>query len=253
MNDADLILAGIAAIAAGLVNALAGGGTLITFPVLTFLGIPPVAANVTNTVALCPGYLGGSIAQRKDLTDQKKRIYLLVPLAIAGGVGGGFLLLVSGEKIFSNLVPWLILFASLLLAIQDPVRRMIFQRIDRLTGKKNNLPAALVVAPAAIYGGYFGAGLGVIIISVLGLLLDDNLVRLNALKQLLSLCINVAAAVFFLFSGQVYWVYAGVMAVCALLGGTLGGRLAGKLKPEILKWLIVVIGLTAAVLFFLKT
>jgi len=177
----------------------------------------------------------------------------LVPLAIAGGVGGGFLLLVSGEKIFSNLVPWLILFASLLLAIQDPVRRMIFQRIDRLTGKKNNLPAALVVAPAAIYGGYFGAGLGVIIISVLGLLLDDNLVRLNALKQLLSLCINVAAAVFFLFSGQVYWVYAGVMAVCALLGGTLGGRLAGKLKPEILKWLIVVIGLTAAVLFFLKT
>ncbi|MBM3437484.1 MAG: sulfite exporter TauE/SafE family protein, partial [Bacteroidetes bacterium] len=110
----DLILAGVAAIAAGLVNAIAGGGTLITFPVLTALGIPAVAANVTNTVALCPGYLGGSFSQRNDLKGQKHRIYWLVPLAITGGIAGGLLLLLSGEHIFRNLVPWLILFASLL-------------------------------------------------------------------------------------------------------------------------------------------
>jgi uncharacterized membrane protein YfcA len=113
----------VGALAAGAVNALAGGGTLITFPLLTAVGLPAVAANVTNTVALCPGYLGGTLAQAKDLKDQKRRLWILVPASIIGGVVGGILLLNTGEKLFRDLVPWLILLASALLLIGDPVRK----------------------------------------------------------------------------------------------------------------------------------
>jgi uncharacterized protein len=248
----DLLIAGLAAIAAGIVNAIAGGGTLITFPVLTALGIPAVAANVTNTVALCPGYLGGAFAQRNDLKGQKHRIRLLLPVAIIGGVAGGFLLLQTGDKLFSNLVPYLILFASCLLAVQEPLRKWILKWISSRTNGRENGGVIFAIIPAAMYGGYFGAGLGVITIAALGLLIDDNIIRLNALKQLLSLSINVAAALFFVFLGQVYWLVAAVMAACALIGGTIGGKLAGKFKPVILRWVVVAIGLLLAVVYFLK-
>jgi uncharacterized membrane protein YfcA len=122
LTPIQYILAALAALAAGAVNALAGGGTLITFPMLTFLGIPAVTANVTNTVALCPGYFGGTLAQWNDLSRQKNRLWLIIPASIAGGVLGGFLLLQTGEKLFRELVPYLILLASALLAIQNPVR-----------------------------------------------------------------------------------------------------------------------------------
>ena len=122
LTPLQLFLTALAALAAGAVNALAGGGTLITFPMLTFLGIPAVAANVTNTVALCPGYLGGTLAQWNELKTQTRRLWLIVPASIVGGVVGGYLLLQTGEKLFKDLVPYLILLASGLLAIQDPVR-----------------------------------------------------------------------------------------------------------------------------------
>src|SRR5512147_2031915 len=125
LNGIDFRLAALAAIAAGAVNALAGGGTLITFPMLTFLGVPAVAANVTNTVALCPGYFGGTLAQWNDLRGQKNRLWIIVPASIIGGVIGGFLLLQTGERLFKELVPYLILLASGLLAIQDPVRKWL--------------------------------------------------------------------------------------------------------------------------------
>ena len=123
-----IVFAGLAAIAAGLINALAGGGTLITFPVLMAIGIPAVSANVTNTLALCPGYLGGTLAQSKDLQDQKKRLWITLPAAVLGGLAGGILLLKTGEKLFTDLVPFLILLASALLAIQNPVRAWLTRR-----------------------------------------------------------------------------------------------------------------------------
>src|SRR6187455_273104 len=122
LGGTSLVWIGLSAVAAGLVNALAGGGTLITFPMLTFLGVPAVAANITNTVALCPGYFGGTLAQWKDLRGQQDRLWLVVPASIVGGVLGGFLLLQTGERLFRELVPYLILLASALLAIQDSVR-----------------------------------------------------------------------------------------------------------------------------------
>ena len=252
MEYYDLIIAGLAALAAGIVNAIAGGGTLITFPVLIALGLPSVAANVTNTVALCPGYFGGTWAQRRDLIGQGVRIRLLVPVAILGGIAGGLLLILSGEKVFGSLVPYLILFASLLLAAQDWLKKRLFRSPGSQHSDGLQKLILFAMIPAALYGGYFGAGLGVVTIAALGLFIQDSIIRLNALKQLLSLCINVSAALYFLFSGQVYWLVALVMAVCALLGGTIGGKLAGKFKPQILRWVIVTIGVAVAIIYFIK-
>ena len=195
----ELILVGLGALAAGAVNALAGGGTLITFPLLTAVGLPAVAANVTNTVALCPGYLGGTLAQAKDLKDQKRRLWILVPASIIGGVVGGILLLNTGEKLFRDLVPWLILLASALLAIGDPVRKWLVKRAGE-NGSSGDMTmgAILPVGLAAVYGGYFGAGLSVIVLAVLGLTINDSLTRLNGLKQAIAFSVNTAAAIFFI-------------------------------------------------------
>jgi uncharacterized membrane protein YfcA len=230
MSWLDFVLVGVAAFAGGAVNALAGGGTLITFPMLTAVGIPAVAANVTNTVALCPGYLGGMLAQMKDLRDQKQRLWLFVPASIVGGIVGGLLLLNSGEKLFRSLIPYLILLASVSMAAW----------------------AVLPVGLAAVYGGYFGAGLSVIVLAVLGLTLGESLTKLNALKQAIAFSTNIAAAIFFVFSGNVNWPVAGVMAVFALAGGTLGGRLAGRIKPEMLRRVVVVIGVIVAVIYLVR-
>jgi uncharacterized protein len=249
----DALLIGLAALTAGAVNALAGGGTLITFPTLTALGIPALAANVTNTVALCPGYLGGTLAQSKELKGQRRRLSFLLPAGVVGGLIGGALLLLTGERLFRQLVPFLILLASCLLALQDPVRGWIVRRSQRAGSKPaSEAWAAVPIGLAAVYGGYFGAGLSVILLAVLGLALEDSLTRLNAVKQGVAFAANVAAAVFFIFTGKVVWTVALVMAVGALLGGVLGGRLAGKVKPSTLRWVVVGIGVVVAVVYWVK-
>jgi hypothetical protein len=249
----QFLLAALAALAAGAVNALAGGGTLITFPMLVALGIPAVSANVTNTVALSPGYLGGTLAQKKDLQGQRQRLWYVLPAAALGGILGGWLLLRTGEKLFTDLIPWLILLASGLLAIQDPVRKWMTNRLNRPhAGAASPAFSSLAVGLASIYGGYFGAGLSVIVLSALGLTIEDSLTRLNALKQAIAFAVNVAAAIFFLFSGQVNWPLAIVMAVGALLGGTLGGKLAGRVKPSTLRWTVVTIGIIISIIYFVK-
>ena len=247
------ILVTLAAVAAGIVNALAGGGTLITFPMLTFVGISAVSSNVTNTVALLPGYIGGALAQRKDLAGQKKRLWLFLPAGAVGGFVGGILLLLSGEKLFRDIVPYLILLACALLAIQDPVRAWVNRRNAQAGVKSTSETwAILPVGLAAVYGGYFGAGLSVIILAVLGLVLDDSLTRLNAIKQVISFSANVAAAVFFVFSGEVVWPVALIMMAGALLGGSIGGKLAGRVKPATLRWMVVTIGVIVAVIYLVR-
>jgi len=252
MTLLQYILIGLGALAAGAVNALAGGGTLITFPLLTALGVPAVSANVTNTVALCPGYFGATLAQRDLLKDQKKRLWLLLPVGLVGGILGGFLLLRSGERLFGNLVPWLILLASLLLALGEPLKKWLRNKSSSADKAASDKIALLPVGLAAVYGGYFGAGLSVIVLAALGLFYDESLTRLNALKQAIALATNVAAAIYFLFSGQVLWWTALVMAVCALVGGALGGKLSGAINPTVLRWIVVGIGLAVSVLYFIK-
>ncbi len=252
MELTDLIILALSAFLAGVVNAVAGGGTLITFPMLTALGVPAVVANVTNTIALSPGYLGGTWAQRKDLAGQGRLLWILLPVSLLGGICGGFLLLNTGEKNFRALVPWLILFASLLLAVQPYIRKWIAS-----AGKNNGLQISawwliFFTLPAAVYGGYFGAGVSVIIVAVLGVVLHDSITRLNALKQAMAFVINVSTAVFFVFSATFSWSIAIVMAAGAILGGLAGGRLAAFIRPAILRWTIVVIGMVVSIIYFIK-
>lgn len=247
------ILIFLAAITAGFINAMAGGGTLVSFPVLLAVGISPVVANVTNTVALVPGTIGGMWAQRKDFGSQYQRLVKLLPVAIVGGVGGGLLILNTNENTFRTIIPYLILLATMLLAVQVKIKNWVVARIGHAHTEHHN-PVFMMglVFLAAVYGGYFGAGLGVILMATLGLVTDESMTRLNFLKQALGFAINLAAAIYFAFSGKVNWMVAFVMIFGSLLGGWIGGRLVGKMKPEILRWIVVSAGLIAATIFFLK-
>ena len=243
----------LAALAAGFINAMAGGGTLVSFPVLLALGIPPIVANVTNTVALVPGTIGGMWSQRKDFKSQYQRLMKLLPVAIVGGIAGGLLILNTNENTFRSIIPYLILLATLLLAAQGKIKSWVIARIGHAhTEHHNPLIMLSLVFLASIYGGYFGAGLGVILMAVLGFVTDDSMTRLNFLKQALGFAINLAAAIYFAFSGKVDWMVAFVMIFGSLCGGLIGGRLAGKMKPELLRWIVVSAGLIASLIFFLK-
>lgn len=248
----ELLLVAVAAVAGGLVNALAGGGTLLTFPALTALGMPAVAANVTNTIALAPGHLGATLAQRPQLAGQRSRVLRLVPAALLGGLAGGLLLLFTSERAFRRLVPFLILAASALLAVQEPLRGFLQRRLGARSRASHEALAVAPVFAASVYGGYFGAGLSVIVLAALGLVLDDSLTRLNAAKQAVGFAANLAAAALFLFSGQVHWPAGLVMAAGAVGGGALGGRLAGRVRPATLRAVVVTVGVLVGAVYLVR-
>jgi len=253
LSGFDFLIVGCAAVAAGAINALAGGGTLITFPILLALGVPPITANVTNTVALCPGFMGGILAQLKDLTGQRRRFWTFLGVSALGGIVGSLLLLYTGEKAFQSLVPYLLLVASGLIAVQGFVKVWLLRRSIRVEIKhKSEMWAVLLVGLAAIYGGYFGVAMSVLVLSLLGCLINDTLTRLNAIKQTVAFGANGAAAVLFVFSGKVMWLIALVMAAGALIGGTLGGHLAARIKPDTLRWTVVAIGIVLSIIYFTR-
>ena len=253
MNIISSFIVGLGGFGAGLVNAIAGGGTLISFPILVGVGIPVISANVTSTVSLSPGYLSAAFAQFKDLKDQKRRLYLFLPLAAVGGVLGGILLLMSGERLFATLVPYLILVASLLLAIQEPLKKWLGKKQKDLSKSRKFSPVLfLSILSAAIYGGYFGAGLSVIVLAVLALSVNDSLTRLNALKQAIGFAVNICTAIFFIFSGKVVWFAVLIMAIGSILGGWVGGKLAGKIKPVTLRYVVVFVGVAVSIIYFIK-
>lgn len=242
--------AAAAAMGAGMVNAIAGGGTLISFPVLTAIGVPSVRANATNTVSLLPGYLGGVAAQREDLKGLSRTVRPQLVASAVGGLVGSILLIVTSESVFRALVPFLILASSILLAVQDRLRSWIFTPGEH---HESHLVAQVAcVGFAAVYGGYFGAGLGIMLIAVLGLFSDLPLTRLNAVKLLLAFVVNLSAAAFLSFSGKVEWSLVLVMAPAALVGGNLGGRLAKVLPPKKLRAFVVSFGVIVAIIYFVK-
>lgn len=253
MTSIDLLLAAIAAVAAGAVNALAGGGTLISFPMLIALGVSPLAANITNAVALCPGYFGATLAQAPNLEGQRKRSLILIPASALGGLSGAAILIHTGERTFTALVPWMLLIASLLLAIQEPVRRAVLRRsASHEEAGGTGVLTVIAIVVASVYGGFFSAGMSVLLVAVLGLTSADSFTRLNALKQVLAFIVNVAAVLFFVWSGHVIWSAAAVMAIGALLGGALGGRLAAWMNPTLLRWVVVIAGVTIALVYWVK-
>ena len=253
LSGPDYIFISLAGMGAGFVNAIAGGGTLITFPALTAVGVPLVAANVTNAIALCPGFLGAALAQRRDLVGQERRMWILMPVSALGAVFGALLLLKGGDRIFRNLIPFLILGAAALLAAQERIRTWLVSRTwHRASGRASETRLAALVGLGSIYGGYFGAGLSVIMLAVLGLLIDESLTRINALKSTLGLAINVAAAVCFVFSGQIIWPAAVVVAGGAVIGGVAGGRLAGRIRQGTLRWTVVSIGTVVGLIYLVR-
>jgi uncharacterized protein len=246
LTPLDLFLLALAAVAGGAVNAIAGGGTLITFPVLTAFGIPALSANVTNAVALTPGYLSGTWAQRADMRGQEGRLRYLAPVSFIGGLLGALILLATGEAIFRTLVPFLILIACALLWFQSHIRAWIVKRMAQSNQTMAEGWVALPVFLASVYGGYFTAGQSIMLLAVLGLVLHDTLNRLNALKQALAFCVTIVAAVYFALFGPVIWSATLVMAVGSILGGALGGRLASRIPAELLRRVVVVFGVLVA-------
>ena len=254
LSVGDIIFLATTALVAGGLNAVAGGGTLLTFPALIAAGFNPVTANVTNTVALVPGYIGGIAGYRSELNGQAERVKRLLPVAFAGSLVGAVLLLTTSERIFKALVPLLVFGAASLLILQPLIQRRLSQ-LDPETGDlapRDFHKATMVgVFLAAIYGGYFGGVLGVILLAVLGITLSDHLQRLNALKSVLQFSINIVAVVIFAIWGPVQWWTVLLMAPLTLLGGWLGSRLARRLNPVILRRVIGVYGIgCAAVLAF---
>ena len=240
------MLVGAAAAAGGAVNAIAGGGSLLTFPALLACGVPAVTASATNTVAMCPGYLGATWAQRRELAGQGRRALAILPAAALGGAAGALLLLRTGEAAFDVVVPFLLVFAVALLAFQDRIRA----RLHAVT--RSDALAAVSCGLAAVYGGYFGAGLGVIVLAALAIVVGDTLVRLNALKQAISLAVNVTAATVFLVIADLDAVTVVVMAVGSLAGGVAGGAIASRVSATLLRALVVTIGLAVAAVYFVK-
>jgi uncharacterized membrane protein YfcA len=232
-----------AAFAAGVINAIAGGGTLITFPVLIWLGLDPKVANATSTVALWPGLFGGLFGYRRELQDSSTLLLRLGLTSVVGGALGAWLLIWTPAPIFARLVPFLILFATLLFMAQGSInRRLRLQPIVAAPGAAWWLGAIVFQFFSSIYGGYFGAGNGILMLAALGLLGLHDINRANGVKNFLGICINSIAVLSFSLKGLVVWPDALIMAGAALLGGYCGAKMAVRVGQTTIRRAIVIIG-----------
>jgi uncharacterized membrane protein YfcA len=239
LTHAVLLLA--AGLAAGLMNAIAGGGSLITFPALLGVGLAPVPANVSNSVAVCPGYFASVYGSRRDLRGQERRTLALLPTAVAGAIAGCVLLLITPEAAFDIVVPFLVLGATAVLAFQDQLRKVVGHPA-RISAGRQRLMLHSMVAIGSVYGGYFGAALGVMFVAGLALVLDETLARVTAVKNLLSATVGLTTVVVFALFGPVNWATVAVLAPATIVGGYVGARLARRLRSDVLKVVIVVFG-----------
>ena len=252
MTPGDAVLAAGAGMLAGAVNAVAGGGTLISFPALVAVGLPSNAANATNTVAMCAGYLSGTSAQRAELKtfDGQKRSMVIT--GAIGGLIGAILLTISDEDLFSAVVPFLILLACALLLFQPQIRKFAARGgAEGATHHAHTRAGLAAIFVTAVYGGYFGAGLGIVVLAVLGILFTLPMSRVNALKGLMQLVINVVAAAFLAVGGDVRWAFALVVGAGALVGGWVGGKIAPRLDPNLIRFGVVLLGVFVAIRFWL--
>ncbi|WP_431935022.1 sulfite exporter TauE/SafE family protein [Micromonospora sp. RP3T] len=242
MDLTDVALLLVAGLAAGTVNAVAGGGSLITFPALIATGLPPVAANVSNSVAVFPGYAASVVGSRADL-PRGRALWALLPTAAVGTALGCVLLLATPARAFEVVVPFLVLGATAILAFQDPLRRLVGHP-SRLSPRRRTVTVQTMVLVGTVYGGYFGAALGVMLVAGLALVLDATLARVTAVKNLLSAVVGLTTLVIFALFGPVQWVAVAVVAPATVVGGYAGARLARRLPAVVLKTVIVLFGTT---------
>jgi uncharacterized membrane protein YfcA len=256
LSPSNIALLVIAGILAGVLNAVAGGGTFLTFPALVFTGIPSVAANQTSTIAVWPGQIAGFWGYRKVLAAQKHMILVLGAVSLVGGAFGAVILLFTPTPAFDRLVPWLLLFATLTFAFGSQVRRRLGLS---LTSSSRGQPRASALTRAAvlqfviaIYGGFYGAGAGILELAVLDMLGLENIHLANAFKMILTTAFNTLAVVIFVFAGKIVWAAALVVAAATTIGGYGGAALAQKLPPASVRTFVILVGAVMTIYFFLR-
>ncbi|MCC9312392.1 sulfite exporter TauE/SafE family protein [Kitasatospora sp. RB6PN24] len=232
---------------AGTINVIVGSGTLITFPVLLAIGLPPVTANVSNTLGLVPGSVSGAIGYRRELVGQRRRLLRLGLASLLGGLLGALLLTRLPGSAFNAIVPVLILLALVLVVIQPRVARAVAARGGDTAHPDGSLGLILGIFCCGIYGGYFGAAQGVLMLALMGMLLRDDLQRMNAVKNVLAMIVNAVAAVFFMFTTHLDWLAALLIAAGSTIGGLIGAKVGRRLPPITLRTLIVLVGLAAVI------
>ncbi|MGZ8735817.1 MAG: sulfite exporter TauE/SafE family protein [Nocardioides sp.] len=248
---AAVLLAGVAA---GTINTVVGSGTLITFPTLLAFGVPPVTANVSNTVGLVPGSLSGAIGYRRELEGQRGRLLRLGSASFVGGVAGAALLLVLPAEAFDAIVPVLVALGCVLVVLQPRISAWVSARAEAAGREVHPHGAAWVwslVLLAGVYGGYFGAAQGVLLMAILGVGLQETMQRNNATKNVLALLVNGVAALVFIAVADVDWTVAGLIAVGSVIGGQIGATVGRRLPSTVLRGVIVLVGVTALAVFLL--
>lgn len=257
MDATRLLLVVIAAAVGGAINAIAGGGTLVTFPALVGLGVPAIVANATSTVALWPGALGSLYGYRDELAGARSWATRFAIPSLVGGLIGALLLLRTPAERFDQVVPWLVLGATVLFLVQRPLMTALRSRSatapgtpDDPTSRPPGMPLLLFQLGVAVYGGYFGAGIGILMLAALGFMGFTNIHRMNGLKNWGGLCINVVAALTFALGGFVEWPVAIAMAIGAMAGGYAGSRVAQRVPQEWVRRTVIVIGFAAAIWLF---
>jgi uncharacterized protein len=242
-----------AAFIAGAINSVAGGGTLVSFPTLIWLGLSSVTANATSTVAIWPGSLGGVAGYRRELRNTSPRMLALVFPSIVGGLAGALLLRFTPPAVFDRLVPYLILFATLLFMAQHPVQKRL--RTAGIKGHESTrwlAGAMLFQLFVALYGGYFGAGIGILMLAALSILGLTDIHEMNGLKNVFAVCINGVAALYFIFSNMVYWPDVLIMAIGAVTGGFSCAGVARRLGRTTVRRIVIGVGFAMAISLFLK-
>jgi hypothetical protein len=241
----------LAGVAAGTINTVVGSGTLITFPTLLAFGVPPVTANVSNTIGLVPGSASGAWGYRRELSGQRSRVVRLAAASLVGGTAGAVLLLALPAEAFNTIVPVLILAGVLLVIFQPAIARRVAARAESRGGVPEHgaLWVWVLVMLAGVYGGYFGAAQGVLLMAIMGVGIQDSLQRLNATKNVLAGLVNGIAAVVFILVAEVDWLIAGLIAAGSVVGGQIGATVGRRLPPLVLRSVIVVVGVVAVVAF----
>lgn len=247
MDLTSAVIAFAVAFVAGAVNSVAGGGTLVSFPTLVWLGLPATVANATNTVAIWPGSLGGMWGYRRDMAGTPRVMILLAVPSLAGGLVGAVLLAWTPPGVFERIVPYLILFATCVFMLQEPVQRRLGSGRPGHESARWLAGAAVFQFAVAIYGGYFGAGIGILMLAALGVLGQTDVHRMNGLKNFFAVCINGVAALYFIAAGMIDWPYTIVMAVGAVVGGYFCAGVARRLGRSAVRRIVIGIGLAMAV------
>jgi uncharacterized protein len=246
MSFWEVLAIALAGFVAGTINTVVGSGTLITFPVLLAFGYAPVTANVSNTIGLVPGSISGAFGYRRELAGQRGTALRLGTASVLGGITGAALLLVLPASAFEAIVPVFIAIALALIVLQPSLNRMLAKHVKDL-GRRGQALTLLGIYATGVYGGYFGAAQGILLLGILGLALAQDLHRTNALKNVLAGLVNGVAGVFFIFAAHVEWGPAAIIAVSSILGAQIGARYGRRLPATALRGLIIVVGIAAIV------